>query len=705
MPQSIAHYELQEWLGAGATGSVYRARDTRTGASVALKVIRPEVARHDDVIARLETAARVGSQLYHPNIARVIEAGEAGGERYIASELVEGESLRSRLQREGRLSEAETYRIALSVAHALNAAEAQRVVHRNLTPENILLGEGAKVGVSDFGIAATQDVMASTRIAFVPAPDYAAPEVHERPVYVPSDMYSLGVNMFEMLTGGLPFDAAAPRRSLDVGLLRRASPRLAAVVLRLLQESPDQRYHDPDDLIEALHLVGQLDTASVPDRRLKRASRSSGAAILGVAAARLRPDRVLKPVVRASRRAARGLSDGVIGAAGAFAALAVATGGQGRRAVTAGARRVSSIRWSPPRSAKLALAGTAAVVAIAAAGFLTVNAMRDSDDGDATTAAAGDGSGDETPVGVTVDQVTRTPRAATATSTAAPPPTEAADEGVVAGAAVAPPPSPTTAAAARRQVSLPPQPSAPPPAQPTPVPAEPHGPAPLPSPAPPSATIAVPSATPRPSGGGGGGSTGGSGPPPTATRTSTPILPTPVPPLQTIAMTSPGGWTVYWDSGLDDDIGSARVVCLRREPDMVPANCPGSATSWDAGGNIWRATIPNAQWMWVPGITKDSWNDDDQFYFARCFDIAGAPATGVLELAADHGANVYVNDNWIQWVTGSNNVTSVNIGALLESGENCIKLWAANGNACGNCRYEDNPAGLLARVRITYQPQ
>lgn len=173
----------------------------------------------------------------------------------------------------------------------------------------------------------------------------------------------------------------------------------------------------------------------------------------------------------------------------------------------------------------------------------------------------------------------------------------------------------------------------------------------------------------------------------------------------TLSYATGGDWDVYWDRDLNDRVGGARVVCLRRAPAPVPANCPNGAQSWDAPGTGgWNASISGARWVWAPGITRDDWNFDDQFAFARCFDVAGDPSSGSLEIAADHGVNIYVNGDWLQWVQGANNARTVNISSSLNSGENCVVLMAANGNSCGNCRYQDNPAGVLARVTVTFMP-
>jgi hypothetical protein len=170
----------------------------------------------------------------------------------------------------------------------------------------------------------------------------------------------------------------------------------------------------------------------------------------------------------------------------------------------------------------------------------------------------------------------------------------------------------------------------------------------------------------------------------------------------TFSLATGNDWQTYWDDDLDDRVGRAQVVCFRREPSPVPANCPSGATSWDASGGGWTASIAGARWIWAPGLDGDDWHGGEEYSFQRCFDIPGEPTAGSIEVAADQGVNIYVNGDWIRWVTGAGNVRTSNIAAYLDRGENCVVLWAANGNACGNCAYQDTPAGVLARVTVTY---
>jgi serine/threonine-protein kinase len=208
LPHTIDGYEIIETLGTGALGVTYRARDTRTDTLVALKVFHPHLVEFPGVAARLRNEARAAAYLYHPNVARVLDHGEAGGAVFVASELVEGPSLRWRLQRDGRLPETETQHIALGITHALNAATAHRIVHRDLKPENVVLGDDGRVVVTDFGQARAMDAVTLTQVvAFGAASPYAAPEVGEGRGGIRSDLYALGVMMFEMLTGQLPVRA------------------------------------------------------------------------------------------------------------------------------------------------------------------------------------------------------------------------------------------------------------------------------------------------------------------------------------------------------------------------------------------------------------------------------------------------------------------------------------------------------------------
>ena len=276
MPTSVGPYELDEELGSGALGVTYRALDSRTHATVALKVVHRSLRPDDRATSRLRREARAASELEHPNIANVVEYGEADGDLYIASKFADGETLRTRLERGPCLSEAETHGIAVCVAHALNAADALRVVHRNLTPENIFLSDEGQLRLCDFAL--TQGLDSATPGgygAFAGASIYAAPELRERRGDIRSDLYSLGAIMLEALTGwpraqlhvngnghgngnGNGKHAAAPKPP-NFSQLSRTARTLAPVVQKLLKANPADRYANPAELLRALQSMGPLD--------------------------------------------------------------------------------------------------------------------------------------------------------------------------------------------------------------------------------------------------------------------------------------------------------------------------------------------------------------------------------------------------------------------------------------------------------------
>ena len=115
--------------------------------------------------------------------------------------------------------------------------------------------------------------------------------------------------------------------------------------------------------------------------------------------------------------------------------------------------------------------------------------------------------------------------------------------------------------------------------------------------------------------------------------------------------------------------------------------------------------LPGAQWIWAPGYSRTSWSSDDhEFVFQSCFNIAGQPLAGEMQVAVDHGANVYVNGRLLRWVADSASATTVDITAELRSGNNCVSFWADNEDWCNGCTYQQNPAGLLVHGVVSYQP-
>ena len=257
-------FELQAPLGSGGMAAVYRAWDREGRRQCAVKVLADVLARDEEFRRRFRHEAASAGALTHPHIVRVYGWGQDGLRQFIAMEYVGGGTLRERLQRDGRLPEADALRIAAEVADALAYAHGRHVVHRDIKPHNILLTDDGHVKVADFGIARTLDSTSLTRTGTVmgSAP-YVSPEQVRGDAAGPgSDQYALGIVLYEMLTGRVPFSGEAP---VSVALkhlheaprsLRETSPDVspatASVVERLLAKTPQDRYPDAGALAAEL---------------------------------------------------------------------------------------------------------------------------------------------------------------------------------------------------------------------------------------------------------------------------------------------------------------------------------------------------------------------------------------------------------------------------------------------------------------------
>jgi serine/threonine-protein kinase len=261
-------YTIEGEIGRGGMGVVYRARDEKLKRTVAVKVLPPELAYRRDIRARFVREAETAARLSHPNIVPIHTVGEANDLVYFVMGYVDGESLAVRLKRRGRLSIEEVRRIMRETSDALAAAHQQGVIHRDVKPDNILLeGTRGRVMVTDFGIAkalsAEGGTLTDTGIA-IGTPAYMSPEqaAGERVIDGRSDVYSLGVVAYQILTGELPFQAptvpgllmkqiSTPATPVD--RLRPETPReLALTVMRCLEKDPDDRWPTADALRRAL---------------------------------------------------------------------------------------------------------------------------------------------------------------------------------------------------------------------------------------------------------------------------------------------------------------------------------------------------------------------------------------------------------------------------------------------------------------------
>jgi eukaryotic-like serine/threonine-protein kinase len=265
-------YRLEEQIGAGGMSTVYRAIDETLQRSVAVKVMNREVAHDSDQLERFRREARAVAQLSHPNVVGVIDAGEDGGHPYIVFEFIEGETLKQRVRRLGRLPIPEALAYAIEIARALGAAHARHIVHRDVKPQNVLIDDEGTAKVTDFGIARSLTEEGLTDDGRVlGTTDYVSPEqaLGDR-VTGQSDLYSLGIVLYEMLTGELPFSAETQvavamkhvREELPDLRSKRpeASAALAAIVDTATAKRVQDRYADDQELIADLEALLTLET-------------------------------------------------------------------------------------------------------------------------------------------------------------------------------------------------------------------------------------------------------------------------------------------------------------------------------------------------------------------------------------------------------------------------------------------------------------
>ena len=261
-------YRLDARIGAGGMSMVFRAFDTVLEREVAIKLMHSDIAADADQLERFRREARAVAQLNHPHVVGVIDAGEDGqGGAFIVLEYIQGETLKDRIRRHGRLPVPEAIAYAIEIARALGAAHQQGIVHRDVKPQNVLIDEEGTAKVTDFGIARTLDQEGLTADGRVlGTTDYVSPEqALGGDVNGQSDLYSLGIVLFEMLTGDVPFKGENQvsvamkhvREALPDVQARRpeVSSALAAIVDRATAKDLAVRYPDDGELCRELEDV------------------------------------------------------------------------------------------------------------------------------------------------------------------------------------------------------------------------------------------------------------------------------------------------------------------------------------------------------------------------------------------------------------------------------------------------------------------
>jgi serine/threonine-protein kinase len=265
---TLGPYHIQALLGAGGMGQVYRAHDPRLDREVAIKVLSATLAQEPGYSARFQREAKAAAKLSHPNIVPVFDVGEQGGLMYLVMPLIPGGTLREYLSQRGALPLSEAISIVEQVAGALQQAHERGMIHRDVKPANILMSAEGRALLTDFGIVRVaqnnESATPLTRIgSFVGSPEYAAPEmVTGQSADQRVDIYALGVMLYQMLTGRLPFvssnamallmqrvqqEAPAPR-SINPAI----PPAVEAVIMKAMAKAPAARYQSATELVQAL---------------------------------------------------------------------------------------------------------------------------------------------------------------------------------------------------------------------------------------------------------------------------------------------------------------------------------------------------------------------------------------------------------------------------------------------------------------------
>ncbi len=255
-------YEILEKIGTGGMSDVYRAKDHKLNRPVAVKVLKQEFSENDNFVSKFRVEAQAAAGLMHPNIVNVYDVGDENGIHYIVMELVDGITLKRYIEKKSRLTVKEAVSIAIQVAMGLEAAHNNHIIHRDIKPQNIIISKEGKVKVTDFGIAkaATSNTITSNVMGSV---HYTSPE-QARGGYsdAKSDVYSLGITLFEMLTGRLPFNGDTTV-AIAIKHIQEDLPSPAdfndeipisveKIVMKCCQKSPDRRYQSAAELISDL---------------------------------------------------------------------------------------------------------------------------------------------------------------------------------------------------------------------------------------------------------------------------------------------------------------------------------------------------------------------------------------------------------------------------------------------------------------------
>jgi serine/threonine protein kinase len=271
-------YQLGDPIGRGGMATIYRGQDMRMEKVVAIKVLREVYSTDPKFVTRFQREAKAASSLQHPNIVQVYDYGQTDGNYFIVMELIEGTDLRRYLRSRGILAVDRAIIIAHDVALGLGAAHRRGIVHRDVKPQNVLVGRDGSIKLTDFGIASVYKDINAERLTTtgmtLGTVQYYAPEQAQGEIVSPAaDVYALGIVMYEMLAGRPPFDGDTPVAVAMQHIQDMPTPpsyfnpdippALEEVIMRCLEKEPERRYRDGSTLARALELLGESEVDEV----------------------------------------------------------------------------------------------------------------------------------------------------------------------------------------------------------------------------------------------------------------------------------------------------------------------------------------------------------------------------------------------------------------------------------------------------------
>ena len=301
-------YEIIERIGSGGMADVYKAHDSRLKRDVAIKVLKASLAEDADFVEKFRTEGEAAASLTNANVVSVYDVGNVGSTYYIVMELIDGITLKDYIRRKGMLSSRETMAITAQVAVGLRAAHARHIVHRDIKPQNIILSRDGKVKVTDFGIArGVTDETRHGQKAELGSVHYIAPEQAKgQPCDERSDIYSLGIVMYEMITGRVPFDkdtqVAVALAHMNETMIPPSEINpdcpvaLEQIIFRATQKSKERRYHNCTELLQDLKIAVNNPSFNFEKQEQESVLRSTTQVFTGTSqAAGMSQERVKRP--------------------------------------------------------------------------------------------------------------------------------------------------------------------------------------------------------------------------------------------------------------------------------------------------------------------------------------------------------------------------------------------------------------------------